>query len=64
MELSILKYERNPYDKCIYNRIENDGSQSTLVIHVNDILILAKDEKVVGYIIDEIEKKNWGSDYA
>ena len=60
MELSILKYERNPYDKCIYNRIEKDGSQSTLVVHVDDVLILAKDEKVVGYIMDEIEKKDSG----
>ena len=60
IELSILKYERNPYDKCIYNRIEKDGSQSTLVVHVDDVLILAKDEKVVGYIMDEIEKKDSG----
>ena len=39
------------------NRIEKDGSQSTLVVYVDDILILAKDEKLVGYIMDEMEKR-------
>ena len=47
---------RNEYDKCIYNRIEKDLSQTTLVVHVDDVSISAKSEENVDYIMDEIEK--------
>ena len=56
-ELSLLGFIRNPYDKCIYNRIENDGTQSTLVVHVDDVLIAAKDDERVDKIMDEIETR-------
>ena len=42
--------------KCVYNRIEDDGSQSTLLVHVDDVLVTAKDEMRVDNIMDEIEE--------
>ena len=51
-----MGFKRNEYDKCVYNRIEDDGSQSTLLVHVDDVLVSAKDEKRVDNIMDEIEE--------
>ena len=51
-----MGYKRNEYDKCVYNRIEDDCSQSTLLVHVDDVLVTARDEKRVDNIMDEIEQ--------
>ena len=55
-ELTVMGYVRNEYDKCIYNRIEKDLSQTTLVVHVDDIFISAKNEENIDYCMNEIEK--------
>jgi len=48
-----IRYLGNPYDKCIFNRLEIDGSQSIIVIHVDDLLVTTKSEEH----IDRIEKE-------
>jgi hypothetical protein len=53
--LKTLNYIVNPYDKCLFNRVENNGKQTTLVIHVDDMMISACDESHVDKVIDEIE---------
>jgi Reverse transcriptase (RNA-dependent DNA polymerase) len=53
--LKNLKYNINPYDKCVFNRIENNNSQTTLVIHVDDMMISACDDRHVDTVIEEIE---------
>ena len=55
-ELTNMGYLRNEYDKCVYNRVEQDLSQTTLVVHVDDILISTKNEKNIDHIMDEVEK--------
>jgi hypothetical protein len=50
-----LGYTKNEVDMCVFNRIEKDGSQSTIVVHVDDCLITAKNENTVSGIIEEIE---------
>ena len=29
----------NPYDLCVYNKVEEDGKQITIVVHVDDLLV-------------------------
>ena len=55
-DLSLLGYTVNPYDICVFNRTESNNKQTTLIIHVDDMMITCCDEKHVDYVIDEIEK--------
>jgi Reverse transcriptase (RNA-dependent DNA polymerase) len=32
-------FEENPYDRCIFNKICKDGSQMTIALHVDDLMI-------------------------
>ena len=55
-KLREIGYLNNPYDKCVFNRLERDGSQSTLVLHVDVILISAKGEERIDLIIKDLDK--------
>jgi hypothetical protein len=54
-DLMKMRYIKNPNDMCVFNRIEADGSQSTLVVHVDDVLITAKTDFIIDGIIKELE---------
>ena len=56
-DLESIGYIKNPQDMCVFNRIESDGSQSTLVIHVDDMKITAKTESHLDTIINEVQLK-------
>jgi len=43
-KLSEIGFQKNLNDDCVWNRIDSDGNQCTVVIHVDDIMITAKDE--------------------
>ena len=32
-------FQQNPYDLCVYNKLEEDGKQITIVVHVDDRLV-------------------------
>ena len=32
-------YARNPYDICVFNKVDEAGVQSTIVLHVDDLLV-------------------------
>jgi len=32
-------FEENPYDRCIFSKICKDGSQMTIALHVDDLMI-------------------------
>ncbi len=55
-DLSVLGYTANAYDMCVFNRTENNKSQTTLIIHVDDMMISCCDDKYVDMVIYEIEK--------
>ena len=40
-----LGFTINPYDICVFHRIEACGSQTTCVIHVDDMMTTCKDQK-------------------
>lgn len=54
-DLITLGYAKNRVDECVFNRTEADGSQSTLVLHVDDFFISAKTEDHVSKVIEDIE---------
>ena len=54
-DLIKCNYTVNHYDVCVFNRIEKDGSQSSLVIHVDDMIITAVNDNRIDAIIKEIE---------
>lgn len=56
-DLMDMGYVKNNQDMCVFNRIERDKSQSTIVLHVDDFLMTAKNEDILSEIIKEIEKK-------
>ena len=55
-ELIQLGYEKNPVDMCVFNRVEPDGSQTTIALHVDDMFITAKCESTLTRVIDELGK--------
>jgi len=55
-ELEGMGYIRNKCDMCVFNRIEKDKTQSTLVIHVDDVMITANNEETIDAIISEIQE--------
>jgi hypothetical protein len=61
-DLEGLGYTRNPCDMCCFNRIEPDGKQSTIIAHVDDLMITASEEAVVDRIIAELDKLYSGPD--
>jgi hypothetical protein len=54
-DLIKLGYEKNNTDMCVFDRIENNYKQTTLVIHVDDMMITSTDEQNIDNIINEIE---------
>ena len=55
-QLIELNYKVNEEDICVFNRIEYDGSQSTMIIHVDDIMLTAKSEENITGILNELQK--------
>ena len=48
-----LGFSHNPYDRCIFNRLQIDGSQCTLCVHVDDIMITAATEQHLDKVIED-----------
>ena len=54
-DLILLGYAPNKLDMCIFNRLEKDHSQTTLLLHVDDMKIMSDSESIIDHVIDEIE---------
>ena len=52
-----MGYEVNPYDRCVYNRKEGDGTQSTLCIHVDDMMLTTVSESHLDGLLEELKVK-------
>ena len=55
-DLIKLGYTINNADICVFNRVEKNNKQTTLVIHVDDMMITSTDDKHIDKIIHEIEQ--------
>ena len=42
-----LGYKRNPYDICVFNSTNEQGTQCTAAVHVDDLLITSADEGMI-----------------
>ena len=40
---------------CVFNRLEKDHTQTTLLLHVDDMKIISSSEIIINQVIDEIE---------
>ena len=56
-DLEEMKFVVNPYKPCVANRDVN-GSQCTIVWHVDDLKVSHKDEAVVTYFLQELGRRN------
>ena len=54
-DLIQLGYKVNPSDICAFDKTELDSTQTTLVIHVDDMMMSSRDETRIDIIISEIE---------
>ena len=50
-----LNFQKNPYDSCVANKMV-DGSQYTILWHVDDLQISHVDPKVVTSVIQALHK--------
>jgi hypothetical protein len=56
-DFELLGFKRNPHDMCVFNKIEADGSQTTLLLHVDDVLVTAKSEQRIDTFLAELEAR-------
>ena len=54
-DLEYLGYKKNKLDMCVFNRIEKDNTQTTLILHVDDMKITSNNESNIDQVIAEIE---------
>ena len=56
-ELMEMGFTKNRVEQCVFNRMEADGSQTSLVIHVDDVMISAKSEGHIDKFVSDLKKK-------
>ena len=56
-ELTDIHFVMNSNDRCVLNRTEKNGSQTTIIIHVDDMLITSKDEETLSDVLSELTTK-------
>ena len=54
-QLESLGFTMNPYDACVFNRSEKDGTQTSLVVHVDDMFVSAGSELHIDALITELD---------
>jgi histone deacetylase 1/2 len=53
--LESLGFKANPHDICVFNKGSvNDGSQCTIAIHVDDLMITCKDQALIDKAVSDI----------
>ena len=56
-KLKEMGYTANPHDMCVLNKTMRDGSQATIVIHVDDLMLTCKNDGNMELALKEIEAK-------
>ena len=55
--LTSIGFKRNPYQLCVFNRKEKDGSTTALCLFVDDGKLLCDNDYVADEIVEHIEQK-------
>jgi Reverse transcriptase (RNA-dependent DNA polymerase) len=54
-DLESIGFAKNGMDQCVFNRTEPCGKQTTLAIHVDDVLVAARDEDTIDKLMAELK---------
>jgi hypothetical protein len=52
-----VNFIANPEDPCIFNRIESDGTQTTVALHVDDLLVTAATLRALQAFTSEMQQQ-------
>ena len=55
--LEEIGFEQNPYDKCVFNKLDKDGVQVTVAIHVDDLMITSVSQRLVDELENHLRNK-------
>ena len=55
-QLGKMGFIKNKQDICVFNRLESDGTQTTIVVHVDDMMITASTEVVIDKLTAELNE--------
>jgi hypothetical protein len=55
--LTTINFIANPEDPCIFNRIESDGTQTTVALHVDDLLVTAATLRALQAFTSEMQQQ-------
>ena len=55
-QLQAMGFTKNKQDMCVFNRLEHDGTQTTIVVHVDDMMITASTEDVIDKLTNELNE--------
>ena len=57
--LTSLGFTANPYDKCIFNLVNNKKSENmiTIALHVDDLLVTAKEQRLLEWLHRKLKEK-------
>eukprot|EP01042_Synura_sphagnicola_P036504 gene36504-biopygen7845 len=53
-KLETIGFVKNRYEQCVFNRVETDGSQSSLCVHVDDFMISAVNESMLDHLLADM----------
>ena len=53
-KLGTIGFVKNRYEQSVFNRVETDGSQSSLCVHVDDFMITAASESILDHVLADI----------
>jgi hypothetical protein len=53
--LKTIGFKSNPYDPCVLNRLDSYKGQTTLAIHVDNVLNTAPTEEAINQLLVELE---------
>ena len=52
-------FKKNPYDKCCWNKLTENGNQITVVYHVNDIKASCVEQDALDEFIKQLQNEFW-----
>eukprot|EP01042_Synura_sphagnicola_P036497 gene36497-biopygen7561 len=53
-KLETIGFAKNRYEQCVFNRVETDGNQSSLCVHVDDFMITAVSELILDRVLADM----------
>jgi hypothetical protein len=55
--MTALGYETNPHDICVSNKKNMEGTQCTVTVHIDDLLITSTDDNMIEGLAEGIRER-------